>query len=232
MRWVTTIWLMGLCANAVAHDYWLERDGNQYVLHQGHRHSGHQGEAQVPYDIAIVQRAHCAGDGGVDERPRPAAYPARFDGPCAALAVELNAGYWSQTLTGTVNKPKSTVSGALRGWLAYESVKRLDAWTPVVAAPLNRRGLELVPLENPLALTPGDKLRLRAMWRGQPKAGVTVAYDGQPRGTTDADGKINLRVRHGGEQIIAASFEEPAAEADADRILYGTILQFRLPEKK
>lgn len=230
MRWLATMWLIGLSTNALAHDYWLERDGNRYVLHQGHRHSGHAGEAQVPYDTGIVKRARCASDSDTKEIPRPSAYPARFDGPCTALAIDIHSGYWSQTLTGTVNKPRSTVTGALRGWLAYESVKRIDRWTPASAKPLGD-GFELVPLENPLSLQPGDKLRLQAVQHGRPKAGVTVAYDGQPRGITGADGKINLRVRHGGEQTIAASFEEPVVDANADRISYGTILQFLLPEK-
>lgn len=230
MKRTAALLIAGLCGDAFAHDYWLEGVGNRYVLHQGHRHSAHAGEAQVPYDTGIVKRARCAGDSASKELPRPTAYPARFEGPCAALVIDIHSGYWSQTLTGTVNKPRSTVSGALRGWLAYESVKRIDRWTPTTAKPLGD-GFELVPLENPLSLQPGDKLRLQAVQQGRPKAGVTVAYDGQPRGVTGADGKINLRVRHGGEQTIAASFEEPVVDANADRILHGTILQFVLPEK-
>lgn len=229
MKLPLAVLLAGLSTPAVAHDYWLERDGNRYVLYQGHRYSSHQGEERVPYDPAIVQRARCAGDPGTRELPRPAAYPARFDGPCAALNVELSSGYWSQTLTGTVNRPRTDVTGALRSWLSQESIKRVDAWTGAVAVPL-ARGFELVPLNNPLVLKPGDKLRVQAVWQGQPKAGATIAYDGQPRGVTGADGQLNVRVRHGGTQVVAASFDEPLNDPKADKVLRGAILQFQLPE--
>jgi nickel transport protein len=220
--------LLCACAPAWAHDYWFEHEGKDYVLYQGHRYSAHQGEERVPYEPSIVQHALCLNERGeVMERPHPATYPARFTGPCAAFVVQASSGYWSQSLTGTVNKPKTEVFGALRGWLSEESVKQIDAWSPRLLAAITS-GLELVPLENPLTRRVDDKLHLLASWEGKPKAGVTVAYDGEPRGVTGADGRVNIRLRHGGIQIIAASFEEPLKDPKADKIVRGTILQFRI----
>ena len=62
--------------------------------------------------------------------------------------------------------------------------------------------LELVFTENPFALAVGDKLRLTVVFRGEPAQDVTVAYDGDPRGVTGDDGRINLRIRHKGLQLI------------------------------
>lgn len=222
------LWLAG--TPAWAHDYWFEREGKGYVLYQGHRYSAHQGEERVPYEPSIVQHALCLNERGeVMERPHPATYPARFAGPCAAFVVQASSGYWSQSLTGTVNKPKSEVFGALRGWLSEESVKQIDAWSPRLLVAITS-GLELVPLENPLTRRVDDKLHLLASWEGKPKAGVTVAYDGEPRGVTGADGRVNIRLRRGGVQVIAASFEEPLKDPKADRIVRGTILQFQIKE--
>ncbi len=222
-------WLALLCTPAAAHDYWIERVGDDYALYQGHVHSAHKGEDRVPYDPAIVKRVACLRPEGDLAAPGPGrTYPVRVSARCAAVLIDASSGYWTQTLAETVQKRKTEVRGALRGWLAEESIKRIDAWTPRVAQPI-ADGFELVPLENPLALKPGDKLRVAATWRGQPRRGVALAYDGDARGVTGADGQANIRIRRGGVQMLSASFEETAQEPNADKIIRGTILQFELP---
>jgi uncharacterized GH25 family protein len=213
---------------AHAHDYWIEPESDAQVLYQGHLYSSHAGEQRVPCDPAIVRAVECLRASG--ERaslPRPAGYPLRLPGGCAAVLVETSSGYWAQTLTGTVNKPKTEVFGALRGWLSQESIKLVNAWLPALAAPLGD-GLELVPLADPRAVAPGDKLRLLVTWQRRPRAGATVAYQGDARGVTGADGTINIRLRAAGRQVISASVEEPLADPRADRIVRATILQFDL----
>lgn len=222
--------MMSLCFSpaVLAHEYWIEHDGDAYLLYQGHLYAAHAGEERVVYDPAIVQQAYCArGDGELARPPASATYPLRLKGACAAVFVQTSSGYWSQSLTGTKNKPKTEVSGVLRSWLSEESIKFIESWTPRLSRPLTE-GLELVPLGDPRALTPGDKLRLLATWQGRPKAGVTVAYQGDPRGVTGADGTVNIRLRQGGTQVIAGSFEEPFNDAKADKIVRATILQFQL----
>jgi nickel transport protein len=219
-----------LGAPAAAHDYWIERDGGDYVLYQGHVYAAHKGEDRVPYDPAIVKRAACLRpEGDVVPAEPQRAYPVRVSARCAAVLIDASSGYWTQTLTETVQNRKTEVRGALRGWLSEESVKRIDAWTPRAAQPI-ADGFELVPLENPLALKPGDKLRVAATWRGQPRRGVAVAYGGDMRGVTGADGQANIRIRHGGVQTLAASIEEAVRDPNADKIVRGTILQFALPQ--
>lgn len=222
---------LGLCvlaSSAAAHDYWIERTADGYAMFQGHVHSSHKGEDRVPYDPNIVKRVACVqARGEVSEREPVRAYPVRVSGSCSALLVEMWPGYWSQTLTETINKPKSEVPGAVRGWRAEEAVKRVDEWTPRLMRPLSD-GLELSLLEDPFRLKPGDKLRLLVTWRGQPRRGVAVAYDGNARGVTGADGEANIRIRHRGVQVLSASFEEASQDPQADKVLRGTILQLEL----
>jgi len=214
--------------SAHAHDYWFERDTKGYTLLQGHVHSTHAGEARVPYEPSIVKAVQCLRAGGDLVALAPVrAYPVRIEEICAAVLAQTNSGYWSQTLGETVNKPRSEVRGAVRGWLAQETVKRIDAWSAAAARPLSE-GLELTPLDDPFALKQGDKLRVLATWRGKPRRGVAVAYDGDTRGATGGDGVVNIRVRHTGVQIFSASFEESVREPNADKIVHGTILQFDL----
>lgn len=211
-----------------AHGYWIEHDGDAYVLYQGHLYAAHAGEERAVYDPAIVRQAYCVrSDGELARAPASATYPLRLKDACAAVFIQASSGYWSQSLTGTKNIPKTEASGALRSWLSEESIKFIESWTPTLSGPLTE-GLELVPLSDPRALTPGDKLRLLAVWQGKPKADVTVAYQGDPRGVTGADGTVNIRLRQGGTQVISASFEAPLNDAKADKILRATILQFQV----
>ena len=58
---------------------------------------------------------------------------------------------------------------------------------------------------------------------------MAVAYDGEPRGATDGEGRINLRVRHGGLQQVSASIETPLNDGKADTLIRGATLNFMLP---
>jgi nickel transport protein len=58
-----------------------------------------------------------------------------------------------------------------------------------------------------------------------------VSYDGKPRGTTGRDGRINIRLRHGGFQVIQASLTRPDASGKADEVIHSANLNFELPEE-
>lgn len=210
-----------------AHDYWFERSDEDYLLHRGHRFSQHRGAEEVPFDPQIVTGAYClrAGDAEPSQAAVSGSYPLHVEGPCVAVMVTADSGYWSQTLTGTRNQSKDELFGVLRSWQALESVKRVEAWAERLREPLSA-DLELVFTDNPFTLAVGDKLRLKAVLRGEPVAGVTVAYHGDPRGVTGDDGRVNLRIRQKGLQLIAASLEEPLDSAKADKRVRSTILMF------
>jgi nickel transport protein len=216
-----------LAQAAYAHDYWFERSADDYLLHRGHRFSQHQGDKEVPFDKEIVTGAYCLRKGEADPSPAVVGegYPLRVGGPCVSVMVTADSGYWSQTLTGTRNQGKDELFGVLRSWQALESVKRVEIWSERLRDPFST-DLEIVFTENPFALTVGEKLRLTAVFRGEPAKGVTVAYHGDPRGVTGDDGRINLRIRHKGLQLITASLEEPLDSEKADKLVRSTILMF------
>ena len=71
------------------------------------------------------------------------------------------------------------------------------------------------------------------MLEGKPREGVTVAYDGKSRGVTGKDGRMNIRVRHGGLQVITGSIKEPPLDkTKADKLIRATALFFALPEER
>jgi nickel transport protein len=224
--------LLAACttAPAAAHDLWLEKEGKRWTLYQGHRHSSHAGAETLAYGGNFVTNALCFEARGSQ---RPLAVlgdsPWSASGDCAVLWLEVSSGYWSKTPWETKNVPRPQAPGALRSWLSKDSVKRLERWSPLFAQPLGV-GLELAPTADPFALRPGAKLVVRVTHDGKPRAGVPVAYHGDTRGETDPDGRVAIRLRHGGLQLITASVELPLKDGKADVEILATALQFELPQ--
>lgn len=218
----------GLGEAALAHDLWLEREAGGWVLYQGHRHSTHAGAEIVPYATEAVRQVECLDAHG---QPREVTLrrgnPVRIEGDCAVLRIAFSSGYWSKTPWGSVNRPKNEVANALDAWIAEEYVQWIGAWGPAVTRPWPR-ALTLTPRGDPAALRPGDKLVLRLQRGGQPVAGAAVAYQGEVRGQTDADGVIRIRLRQPGIQHLQASVESRFDDARANRRIETATLQFEL----
>lgn len=214
---------------AHAHDYWFEGNGNTLQLMRGHHDfSAHEGTKVVPYDPAIVTAATCRVAGKDSPLPRPSGpYPVSVKADCDNLLIEVDSGIWSQTMTGTKNESPKKLFGVLKSWHSLETVKLMKSWNPNDQKPLGQ-GLELISTKDPFATKTGGKLRLQALLNGKPAAGVAVAYDGRPRGVTGSDGKISIKVRHAGQQMLTASLEKPLSNGVADKQIQSTALIFTL----
>lgn len=229
MRTFLTLCIAGLfISSAHAHDLWLEKAGKQWTLYQGHRHSSHAGSDTLDYGKNFVTIATCLdARGGKRSLTDAGGAPWTARGECAALLLEMSSGYWSKTPWETRNAPKTEVSGAMKSWLSKDSLKRIEQWGAPFAQPLGG-GLEIVPTTDPLALRPDEKLVVRVLLAGRPVAGAPVAYHGDTRGETDADGRIALRLRHGGMQLISTSVELPLKDGKADVEILAATLQFEI----
>ena len=214
--------LLPLSANA--HDLWIEKEANAYVLYQGHRHSAHAGAEIVPYETVAVKSALCSDGAGKARTLTPGkAYPVRFQGDCAVLLAAFSSGYWTKTPWETKNVPKTGISGVIKSWYSEESVKYIERWLDVNPP---GSGLEITPITNPLLLAAGDKLTVLVTDGGKPVAGVPVAYAGDTRGATGQDGKVSIRLRQPGMQLIEASMETPLTDGKADTAIRTASLQF------
>jgi nickel transport protein len=211
---------------AHAHDLWLEPSGQRLTLYQGHRHSAHKGSDTLDYGKTFVTSATCL-DASGGKRPLVIASHAPWtaSGDCAALLLDMSSGYWSKTPWETKNVPKNETPGAIKSWRSLDSLKRLERWAPAFTQPLGE-GLEIVPTTDPFALKPDDKLVVRVLLAGKPVAGAPVAYHGDTRGETDAEGRIAIRLRHSGIQLISASTELPLKDGKADVEIRAAVLQF------
>lgn len=215
-------------APSIAHDLWLEKDGKRISLYQGHRHSAHAGAEIIAYGTGFVTSARCFDEHG-NTRPLTVATQAPWStaNECAALHLVMSSGYWSKTPWETKNVPKNEAPGAIRSWRSKDSLKRLERWNPAFGQPLGT-GVEVLPTVDPLALKPDDKLVVRVLRDGRPVAGAPVAYHGDPRGETDADGRIAIRLRQAGIQLISSSVELPLQDGKADVEILAATLQFEI----
>lgn len=122
----------------VAHDLWLEREGDDFLLHYGHLHSTHAGEGRLVYAPGMVREVRCTDAQGVPrDAPRGTAYPVRISGRCAGLHVVVSSGFWSRTTQGLLNQPAAELAGVLRSWESIEGVKWLGRWSEALAAPVS-----------------------------------------------------------------------------------------------
>jgi nickel transport protein len=55
-----------------------------------------------------------------------------------------------------------------------------------------------------------------------------VSYGGKTRGQSDSDGRVNIRLKQGGLQLIQASFTEAGDGKKADELVHSTTLVFEL----
>lgn len=213
---------------ALAHDLWLEKEGSTYALYQGHRYSAHAGAEIVAYDAGAVKSAICVDAAGKARPLAPGkAYPVKFSGDCATLLSSFSTGYWTKTAWETKNLPKTGIAGVVKSWYSQESLKYVDRWSEASSRPVGS-GLEITPTSNPLVLKAGDKLVVLVTDAGKPVAGVPVAYAGDTRGASGADGQVAIRLRQGGVQLIEASLETPLADGRADSAIRTASLQFEI----
>jgi nickel transport protein len=232
-RSVALVWLGALLAAPAtgrAHDLWLEPGPGGLAVQYGHHPQlvSHGGETRIPYAPEVVRSALCLDAAGRQQPARLAGtYPVRVEGDCTAAYVLTSSGYWTKTTAGTKNLKKTEATAPLNAWQSFESVKHVAAWSPAAAEPLGVP-LEIIPAENPLALHDGEKLTVSVLANGRPVADAVVTYDGKPRGETDSAGAVNVRIRHGGLQLIQATVRSPHSGPEADEVVHTTALTFAL----
>lgn len=233
MRFLLGVGFAAGLSAAAAHDLWVEPEATGYQILYGHHPLvSHEGVRRIPYDADIVRSVVCA-DAAGGRRPVEVGgtSPVEVEGDCAVLYVLTSSGYWTKTTTGTKNIRKSAAGMPLNSWQSFESVKHIAQWGSGASNPLSTP-LEIVPTENPLTLEKGDKLTVRLLADGQPVPDALISYEGMPRGKTGADGSVNIRLRHGGLQLIQASMRRPYTGPDADEIVHTTALTFELETER
>jgi nickel transport protein len=213
---------------AASHDLWIEKEGNRYVLYYGHLHPKNGDEKLIKYKPEEVLKFECLDVSGKAITSKfERSYPAKLEGSCGVVFALFSSGYWTRSVHGLKNLPKDQVQDAIESWLSYESVKRINLWSEAYTKPLEE-DIDIVPLENPLKAKVNEKITLSVYYKGKPLENAVVAYDEHPIGATDEHGRINIRIKHSGLQMISTSIREKADGIKADYVIKTVNLSFEV----
>jgi nickel transport protein len=219
-------------ATADAHDVFWSAGAPADTLLEGHLTGhGHGGAANEPLAASrVAWLATIGADGVVHVVPVPAAAPVTVAADGVADFALVEWGWWTKTADGTTNSHPSEVAHPLQGWHSQETVKHLRGWHQALGSPLGR-GLELTPLADPRVLSPGDKLAVLVTLDGAPVEGAAVAYGDDTRGASGSDGRVNIRLRKAGLQVVRASLRRPDADAPRYEDVRTAVLTFELEHR-
>jgi uncharacterized GH25 family protein len=209
-----------------AHDLWIERAGEVFVVRHGHR-----GGDLLAIDAAKVTAIRSATRGAppadvlrdASFSPDEVRIPARGD----ALSVTYQGGFYSLTPDGEVNRPRDQVPNAVKAWESRQFAKWIDARRPGAGAPLGDE-LEIVPVTDLSTRRRGDKVTLRVLSQGAPVAGALLAIDHKVVGETDGSGEVRIRLRDAAVQSVSASVRRPLRTPQADALVLEASLTFEV----
>jgi uncharacterized GH25 family protein len=225
-RLVAVIAVAAAPAAASAHDFWVERAGDSFLVRYGHR-----GGVLLPIDAGKVKAIRCDDGTGTlkDVVAAAKAEPreVRVSASCAAVAVLHDGGTWSLTPDGEVNLPKNKAQSVVRSWVSRQYAKWVDAKSARAGAVLGDE-LEIVPLADLSKAREGDKIALRVLSNGQPVPDAVVAIDHRPLGETDSKGEIRIRLRTAGVESISTSIRRPRPTPEADAEVLEASLTFEV----
>lgn len=216
MRVIALAALVSLATPARAHDLWIERAGDAYLVRRGHR-----GGELLPLDRSKLVALRCAdGRGGLTDVLGRAIFSAtevRVRGACAALSATYQGGFYSLTPDGERNLPRDQVPDAVKAWASREYAKWVEPG--LARAVLIGDELELAPEGDLGAVRPGDKIAWRVLLAGVPVAGAVVSLDHRAIGASDAAGVVRVRVREAGLQVVDATLRRKLATPQADELV-------------
>lgn len=192
---LTLALLILLATPAWSHDVWLAPadDGRTMTLV-----FGHPGDL-IDYDPGKVTATTAIGRNGAQQDVSPHTHDGRLmvapKTDTALIAVAYDHGIWTEDADeNLLNQPKHAVPGYLSSVHEKMNSKALLAWSDAAGQPVGS-ALEIVPLANPFALKPGDKLPVQVLYQSRPLAGAEIELLGvRDLFFTNREGKVSLPI--------------------------------------
>lgn len=137
---------------------------------------------------------------------------------CYQLMAKLNPGFVSKTPAGHQLGNKKQVEQAVSCFRFNMTAKAVVEVGGSANGLENKsdHALQLIPLKNPSDLSLGEKLPIKALFKGQPQAGVTIdsTYKGYKdhwvaEAKTDEKGLAQFEINHKGPWLFRAKYYRP-----------------------
>ena len=222
--------LLALAAGAShAHEIWMTSQGDHWELAYGNN-------APEPYDPQKVKdyRGYDKNGSslGLKSLSLDQAFGVARNPKVAMITIVFDNGYWIQDGDDfkTVSAEEARQAPAYSHPWKYH--KALYSWSKHFLQPAGLK-MEIIPLQNPFTVKPGQTLPVEVNFDGKPLAGVDASYgvhgDQAPKVKTSPDGKAQIPIQKTGEQFIAADYVTPADQDPAKgKTSYSTSLGFEL----
>lgn len=218
--------LLTVSGQALAHDLWLERQADAFVLRYGHR-----GAEILPLDAGKLRSLSCRdGKGQTQSLLRSAVVAPKqlsLTGACAVLSAFFDGGYYSLTPDGEKNLPKNKVPDAVKAWRSMQFAKWIDVHSPV-AGQAQGDAFEIVPVTDLSKVKTGDKATFRVLLDGKPVSGAVLAVGHKSLGDTDDQGQVRVKVRASDVESVSATFRRAVKSAEADSEVFEASLTFEV----
>lgn len=215
-----------------AHDLWVVKTGNEYVVARGTAP-----EKMEPYDPQCVKEFFAVASDGtmippdriqrMDEAKR-----VRFRMPhsVSLIGVSCDWGYRVNTTKGKklLTRQDAETAGfrVIDSFFSTQCAKVLFNEGVAVQKPIGMK-FELVPLENPLSVSVGERLPIRAFFDGKPLAGIAILTKYGDEFATDTMGVGHMKMTKKGLQLLMARHKVPMKDdPEKDYRLYTTFFVF------
>lgn len=243
-------------ASAVtAHDVWVTVDHDQAGNLRAMVHHGHPGDRKIPDSDKLfeldtigpdhVRRSLLPGIQSVHQTNVPILLTAPLpisQESVLLLAAQYDNGYWVETPLGFRNTSKRQVPNAPASLYSMKFAKALVRLSPgkseLYQARVGHR-LELVSLNDPFSVKPGEAIKVSVYFEGKPLVGAEVeSTDGLtpmdekdiPRYQTDAQGIAMVPITRSGPYLLVVDHALPPAHPElAAKDRYNATLSFILP---
>jgi uncharacterized GH25 family protein len=223
---VVVLTVLTLSSQAMAHDFWLERQAGSFVLRYGHR----GGEA-LPLDASKLRSLTCRKDKGRAENLLSSAVASAnqlsLAATCTVVSAFLDGGFYSLTPDGEKNLPKSKVPDAVKSWRSKQFAKWIDIRSPL-SAEAQGDALEIVPVTDLRKAKSGDKASFRVLLEGKPVSGAVLSMGHKPLGETDDQGEVRVKIRSADVESVSVTFRRPVKSPDADSEVFEASLTFEV----
>jgi len=231
-KWMMlTLTLTFLATSALqAHDLFIAKQGNEFVVLFGHADTGKYSNYKMEYLKNV--KAYDKGGNNVAPQIIPHGQGAAVStskNP-AVITLVYDPGFMVKTTEGYKNVSKRNAQNIIESWKGATYNKNIWQWNDRFAKPLGGK-IEIVPLKNPLGLKVGDSLPFQVFYEGKPAAGLEVnTGDHALKGmTTDKDGKASVPIKKSGQQVVKATRKTPLQnDPDADFLRESATIAFEV----
>lgn len=209
-----------------AHDAWLERSGEKFVVVYGHLENREEYQVSKVKEVKAFDMVGKGKSLVVKEEDGKAFLSPPKD--TMMITMVFDNGFWVKRSDGWKNISKREAKDYLESSHSIKFSKHLIGWSPAFMKPVGLR-MEIVPLKDPFALKTGDALPIKVLFEGKPLTGAVISTNGMHNVEmkTNHKGVVEVPITQAGFQLISASYKIPMKDnLDADVLSLSANLTF------